>query len=269
MRIPVPIVLALCLMVIGASWWYWSRQPDDVELGEKQPSKTRVVDTRTLRISALAGHSETARRSPGELVKVASELEARGDFHSALMAYERMVDSTDIEGEELRVATAGLRRLREIVPPWNRQPEKALSIAVNARIGGDGSGVESMLQALVDRINAASGGILRAELRVKHAAERPIPGGSNLAIWFGGDGSEAPISPVTSRVLVANGDLNGDWETEISRMLYQRIAAELAEPAELRVPDWVQGGEPSELYETRITRLGWETLGRKFATPPP
>ncbi len=288
-RVPIPIVVVLCLIVIGGGWWWWTRGRDFLappsegtlsRIRAEISSRTANDDGSVMEIDPaptadprpapapprLAEYLELARDAPGKLVELAADLEAQGDFQRALLAHERMIDSTTVTGDALASPLQAVRRLRAKVPQWNARPEGALVITLHAGTGEDNAArIEPVIGRLAAEMSRTSSGILSVRPRIHLGPARthgdlPPP----VAIWLGGAGDSSPTTLVRS--LTMGGD--DDPETEIALTILEILTDHLSQQQpSLRIPPHAAADDSGGMFAERITRLAWEMAGSTLNSP--
>ncbi|HSP43421.1 MAG TPA: hypothetical protein VLO11_11165 [Luteolibacter sp.] len=287
MRVPIPVVVVLCLIVIGGGWWWWTRDRDFLAPpSEETLSRIRAgISSRTANGDGvreidpapapdprpapapprLGEYLELARDSPGKLTELAADLEAQGDFQRALLAHERMIDSTTVTGDALASPLQAVRRLRAKVPQWNARPEGALVITLHAGTGEDNAArIEPVIGRLAAEMSRASSGILSVRPNI-HLG--PAGGHGDLpppvAIWLGGEADSSPATLVRSITL----DGDDDPETEIALTILEILADQLSKQSSLRIPPPTAADDFGFSFADRVTRLSWETVGSTLDSP--
>lgn len=213
----------------------------------------------------LEEFTEIARDSPGKLPALAAECENRGDFQRALLAHERIVDSTGVTGDALASSLQAVRRLRAKLPQWDVRPDGAWVLRLHAGTAENNTArIEPVIERLAAEISDASHGILRVQPLIHRGPARPhgdLP--PPVAVWIGG---ADPGSPTT---LVRSITLEGEDESwaEIGRIYFEIIAQDLAKKSRLRVPLPSTTDDAAIPFFDRVTRLAWETIGSSLNAP--
>lgn len=291
MRIPVPIVLALCLAVVVGTWWYWTRHHDFLTPLSDWPT-TGGGDARRPAISgepdvppdpqpaagAQAGKSagnqpgldayhETARQEPGSLPGLAAALEEQGDYQRALLAHERVIDSTLPAPGQLAASLQATRRLREQVPPWNSMPETALQLTLHAGTSQQiAERIAPAIERLAAEITRASAGILRVQPLI-HRSPTPPPGGlpPPVAVWLTGVNDKAS-TPAISLTLKKDEDPM----PVLTLTLLQILRSMFSGDSDPRIPIAIATiDDPAAPLFTHVTRRAWSETGRRLTTSYP
>lgn len=290
MRVPIPIVVILCLVAISGTWWWWTHDRDFL----RPPSNEALMRIRAEIASPGAGNTakpqhnipapvspprpapapprlaefaEIARESPGKLPTLAAGQESRGDFQRALLAHERIVDSTKVTGDALASSLQAMRRLRAKLPLWNARPDGARVLILHAGTAENNAArIEPVIARLAAEISHASHGILSVHPLIHRGPTRvngdpPPP----VAVWIGGAAPNSPTTPV--RAITLKGE--DVQSAEIARACFELIAGDLANKSRLRVPLSDATDDAAIPFADRVTRLAWETIGSSLNAPAP
>lgn len=303
MRVPIPVVLFLVLAVVGGVWWTQTRdydfmtppsearleeirvdvessfpqagQPDDaisvpVAAPEPPPPPLKVKPAFELGdVSSkpeLDAYLNRAARGPDHLDELATRLEAAGYFQRALLAWERVLDQSDPNEEQVAEAVSATRRLRPTLPNWNTDPAAALPITLQA---GTGRSVAKRLSPVLDEVarelELASSGIVTVSPSV--AAGRDLPGTtpSPIAIWLAGPDNKSSSTEVLSFTIKNPDTLRED----VLRTVYILLRGQLERAKNLTPPAALAEGEdPREALEFRVTRRAWKEFANALDSPP-
>ena len=285
MRVPISIAVILCLVVTGGTWWWWTHERDFL----RPPSEETLVRIRaeisSPRFAAaempqheapepphpvspqprLDEFAQIARDNPGKLPALADECENLGDYQRALLAHERIVDSTTVTGDSLASSLQAIRRLRARLPLWNTRPDGARVLMLHAGTAENNAArIEPVIARLAEEISSASHGILRVQPRIHSGPTRvhgdlPPP----VAVWIGGADPDSPTTLVRSITLLGGDEAWGD----VYRTCFELIADELAKKSQLRVPLPAGKDDIAISFSDRVTRLAWETIGTGLNAP--
>lgn len=299
MRIPVPIVLALCLAVVVGTWWYWTRHhdfltppPDCLATAEGEARHPAISGEADLppdgqpdpppdlppAAAAQAGEStgdqpglnaylELARQEPGSLPGLAAALEEQGDHQRALLAHERVIDSTQPAPGQLAVSLQASRRLREQVPPWNPMPEMALQLTLHAGTSQQNAErIAPAIENLAAEITRASAGILRVQ-PVIHRSPSPPPGElpPPVAVWLTGT-SQDTTTPVISLTL----DADENPRPVVTLTLLKILRSMFSGDSQPHIPIAIAtADDPAAPLFTHVTRRVWSEIGKRLTPPGP
>lgn len=296
MRVPIPVVILLCLCVVGGAWWAGTRThdfltpPSGSQLADRSQtsvdeitpqdnvpdlgaaSQTTEANKPVLVFPALKSHDESpqlteyrnqATSDPALLAETAHHLENQEKRQRALLAWERILDTATPDETRAAEALQSIKRLRSIMPDWNADPAKTIAIRLQA---GAGKSTAEILPPILEQIardlEKASSGILKITPIVTSGRDVPNSrGGSPIAIWFSGPGTEA----TSTEVFVFTSGSPDVRRDDLLKTLLRLLRSYLARTASLTVPEAGDAGEPPiDAIQLRITRFGWHELGSRL-----
>jgi hypothetical protein len=299
-RIPIPVVILLCLSVVGGAWWYGTRHrdfltpPPESKLaavrasvgfplrpadhpvdppaapGEPPPGNTPEPALRPGDFDLppnLAEYREDAVKGAAPLQELAALLETKGQAQRALLAWERAIDSATEDQDQMRTAIASIKRLRAGLSDWNTDPAATLAITLHAGTGKSTASILTpVLEDVAREIERASAGILKVSVSV--ASGRDIPstiGPAPVALWLAGPVADSRSSEVMAFTLDSPEVLHAD----ILRTLFKLIRGYVERTTFLRIPVAISEHEdPADMLQSHITRLAWQELGIRLNLPP-
>jgi hypothetical protein len=292
-RVPIPVVILLCLCVIGTVWWTGTRKHEflsppsqnqlalirekagDAKHAKDLPSDLSVPPqtheaTKPIRVPPapqpqddapqLAEYRDHALKDPALLAETARQLETQGKLQRSLLAWERILDSTAPDEARTAEAIQAIKRLRSALPEWNLNPAQTIAITLHA---GAGKSTAEILTPALEEISRdleqASSGILKISAVV--TAGRDIPksrGPAPIALWISGPGATSRSTEVLAFTIGPAEVLRDD----VLKTLFKIISSYLGRTASLTVPEVINpDDDPLDSMHSRITRLGWLELG--------
>ncbi len=304
MRLPIPVVILLSLAVVGGVWFTntWSMDfltpPTEARLEEVRaeaeaslpravamddaisvpaaispPPPTPAPPRPSLDLGDLSktpeldDYAEFATEGADHLISLARALETRGEFQRALLAWERVIDSTKPDGGQAITAISSIKRLRPTLADWNPEPEQAAIIELHAGTGKDlAKALAPILEGVARELEQASSGIVRVESFVAageniDASDAPVP----VALWLTGPGKDAVSTDVLSFTVESPEVL----QEEVSTTAFRLIRSFLRRSTTHRPPGGLGEGEtPFDALSRRVTRLGWSELAKSLNAPP-
>ena len=207
-RVPIPIVILLSAVAIGAPWYTGTRHmdfmtpPSAAELVQvredaamsvakksglfsiEEDRKANAAIESPIRAApvidpgepdapaTLSTYGEHAGQGAGAFITLAIHLEEQRGNSRALLAWERVIDVChEATPTERDAALAGVRRLRPLVAMWNTDPEAALPVVLEASVPSSvqADALEEVLTKCCHELGRHSSGIIKFEPRV----ERP------------------------------------------------------------------------------------------------
>lgn len=305
MRIPIPVALLLCVLVIGGVWWTNTKGMDfmksptneqltviraKAEASNAQPERTNEpVKPPTLRPSTaetaqepaappvhlgdldtpptLETYSERAIDGHAKLVELAGLLEKEGEFPRALLAWERSLDMTKSDPAQAAVSIASIRRLRPTLPDWNPDPNHAIHIVLHAGTGPAlASALKPVLEQAAKELTYASSGVLQVTADLAIGKHNAPKGPIPAALWLSGPDKESASTDVLS-FTVATHDVLAD---EVYRTAFELISNHLKRAGQFTPPVApVEGETALQALQSNITRLSWREFGKSLNASSP
>jgi len=297
-RIPIPVVVLLCLGVIGGVWWHGTRNhdfltpppeagllairekvssslpranhPDDVVATEAeeppQAPRPAIAPGDFDKPPTLAEYRGDAAKGAAYLSELAALLEAAGQPQRALLAWERVIDSTAADEVETRKAISAIKRLRSGLSDWNADPQAAISITLQAGTGKSTAVIlEPILEEIARDLGSASSGILTVSAKVASGSDIPSTfGPPPVALWFAGPVENSRSTEVLSFTAESPETLRADVLDTLCQLLRGYLARTASLSISATFPD---GGDTAGLLKCHITRLSWQELGSRLNQP--
>lgn len=308
-RIPLPLVLFCCACAIAAAWWSGFRDydftsppsrarlqavrletqeafspppstlPEDVESPARSddppsafadlPPPVEPTNNRTERPPTIQEYRDQAPKGAQFLISTAVLLETAKDPQRALLVWERVMDSTKPDSEELASAMSSVLRLRQSVPPWPDTAFHQRKVIVRADTAArNADALQPALEQLCSELSDAAAGIVKFEpdLRVtgNPKSKRSTP---PVLLSFAGNQPESQHTPAISLIPAKPEFLLG----ELRRNAYQGIRDLLSKEEGMTPPaPWPKQPSAADLaFRSRLTRLHWLTFGVTIQRPPP
>jgi hypothetical protein len=305
MRIPLFAAIPLCLLTVSLIWWMGTRRmdfltpPSEARLSEIRAEAlaslplSRIEDdaisikvpppdgdpTRpeiTPRLEpadlgditsppALDTYSDRAPEGSAKLLALAAALEQAGAFQRALLAYERILDLSESDPEQIQSAVSAIRRLKPTLPNWNPDAGVASQAVIHI---GTGEKFAEILPGLLTEItrdlNTASSGIVRFshELhigRTLQSTDTPTP----VALWITGPGVDATSTDVLSFTTDDTETLSND----LLKTTFNLVRGHLSKTTSYNpAPEALD--DPLRALESHITRLLWNEFSKTLSPKP-
>ena len=306
MRVPLPVAIFAAIAVTLGLWWAFTRRFDfvtpptaehlavttqrahaslpraEVQLPAFPPNPPQVDNTPPRKIQTRPPESpaETASRYPAldtysnlaakgsrHLIELSSLVEASGDRQRALLAWERVLDSTKPAATHLTAALAAVKRLRPVVPAWTaRNAPFPVVIHLNTS-----SKFEERLTPILAQVGSdleqASVGILKVSTaltanRKSTAKATATP----IALWLTGGADGSPTTDTLSFTVTKAENLHADILRNLLKLVSNRLATN-KDLTPIAAPPKTEA--PLDALAFRITRLRWQEFGLSLNTPPP
>ncbi|MFY7817647.1 MAG: hypothetical protein ACOVRB_04700 [Akkermansiaceae bacterium] len=203
------------------------------------------------------------------LSDLANQLESRGETQRALLAWERIIDSSAADSSQLDTARKAVQRLRTQVTPWNVDPTSSVSVVLHANCDRErGKSIESILREVVTLFNQAGSGLFELKLKVQ-TISKPAKGAPPLpvALWFSSATSATSGSKAVSIPLATDSPEEQKKQLLVATCKLLREGARgipglkpLAEPS---------SQDPLDFLETAVTRRTWEMWSQTFLPKKP
>ncbi|MDE0836876.1 MAG: hypothetical protein OSA84_11045 [Akkermansiaceae bacterium] len=297
MRIPLFIAIPFSLITVALIWWIATRHMDfltspsearleliraealaslpvsrieddaisiKVPIPDRDPALSDPIQFEPVDLGDITSapvldtYSGRAPEGAAKLIALAAALEDTGAFQRALLAYERVLDLSQPEPEQIQSALASIRRLRPTLPRWNSDRESMLPVVIHIGTGEKFADVlpEILGQITADLNNASSGLIdFSYKLNIGHSirtTDAPTP----VALWITGGGEGTPSTDVLSFTTDNPEILNAD----LLKTIFNLIRAHLTKTASYNpAPEAVD--DPMLALGSNITRLLWKEFG--------
>lgn len=229
----------------------------------------------------LSEHGVLQDKGAGYLSRFARHLESIGQAKHALLAWERVIDTTYPDKNERKQALSAIKRLKSSQPPWNPDPSSGIQLTLQAGASvNDAQVLKRALEITAQNMSTASGGVVQVSVKLslgkssnEQAAVVPI------ALWISRPApatgtTQAETSPVS---FMAGASDESILISEIQMGAYNIIRKQLAKETSFsqlaEQPENIHAENASEenpnkkittageLIECYITRLMW----REFA----
>ena len=248
-------------------------KPKKLVLPDAEPAPQAVLkpeDFGDLTVSpALDCYRSLAARGASVMTDLATQLELRGETQRALLAWERVIDSTDADTAQQEIARKAIQRLRNETPIWNVDPTSSTTAALHVSCDRErGKALESILPQIIAIMNRAGSGLIDIELKLQtspKAASGTPP--KPVALWISGTTNYASLSKTISIPLT---NASADEQTrQLLAAVYKLLRESLNGRQDLRPLADPQGHDPAVLLESAVTRRAWEALAQLFARKKP
>ncbi len=217
----------------------------------------------------LAEYSEHASKGAAYLIRLARELESRGEFQRGLLAWERVLDSCKSDNAARRTAEDAVLRIRPTLPRWNIDPEGERPVEL--RIGTarkDNPALKEAAESVAAFLRRNSDDILAVTPRITSSRSHTSPDRAPIAVYFhgsdgeaGNDSSVVAISPAETSVESLRKALLASTYQIVRRQI-SGVGGVLPPPTLAR-PD-----DPATGFQRSVTRLHWRVFAESLLQPP-
>ena len=99
--------------------------------------------------------------------RFASHLESIGQSKHALLAWERVIDTTYPDKNERKQALSAIKRLKGSQPPWNPDPSSGIQLTLQAGASvNDAQALKRALEIAAQNMSTASGGVVQVSVKL-------------------------------------------------------------------------------------------------------
>lgn len=307
MRIPLPIAILILLLGVAGLWWLRTRKMDFMEPsgttrplpefmappaeGEHKPPAINlpsrpdpdksppdptpparpVVEFGDLESApGLAEYSEHASKGPAYLIQLATELETAGHFPRALLAWERVLDSTSPSADERKIAEDAILRIRPTLPRWNVDPQGDVGILLQLRTPKQASAnLKTAAREVADLMRRDSDDTIAITPRFTTSLTQGPRTGTTIAVHFSETGrSDSPRSSSVS--ITPADDAIATHRTALLTACFQIVRQSVEGKDGIQpIPAGSHPDSPAVDFQRKITRLHWKFLSESLTQSPP
>jgi len=304
MRIPFLIAIPACLLTVFLIWWFGTRRmdfltpPPEARLQQIRaealaslPVSTMQDDAISIRVPlpepgptvpeplveiepvdigdisappVLDTYSDRAPEGSAKLLALADALEKQGAFQRALLAYERVLDLSQSNPEQIQSAINSIQRVKPTLTLWNSDPDTALPITIHI---GTGEKFSEVLPDILGKISAdlgnASSGLVTFSNKLNigrsiQETDAPTP----VAMWITGGAKDPPSTDVLSFTTDNPDSLRNDLLKTVFNLVRSHLSKSASYTPAPEITD-----EPLPALENHITRLLWREFGTLLNPP--
>ncbi|WP_411827559.1 hypothetical protein [Luteolibacter sp. AS25] len=207
---------------------------------------------------SLDTYSNRAPDGADKLIRLAEALQDIGKFQRALLAYERVLDSSQGNPEQIQTALNAIQRIRPTLVIWNTEEPKEFTATINI---GTGENFKEVLPEILDQLTStisnSSSGIISFDYKLNigksiQAIDAPTP----VAVWITGpDGTNT-----STDVLSFTTDNPDSLEHDLLKTCFNLVRGELTKATSYNpAPEALD--DPLVALQSHITRLLWKEFG--------
>lgn len=226
-----------------------------------EPRKPQIELGDLSAIPRLEEYAELSPQGSAHLIALAGTLEEQGHLQRSLLAWERVIDLTKPDADQLLAAVSAIKRLRPTLPDWNSDSSKAITITLNAGTGKTlAKSLAPVLEQAARDLEKASAGILKVTAKVTAgksnlSGKEPTP----VALWLAGAAKGSPSTEVLSFTVTSPEVLR----REVLNTIFQLVRSHINQNTSYTTPAALAEQEnPFEALSDRFSRLCWS----EFAT---
>lgn len=207
---------------------------------------------------SLAEYGNWGDKGGPAMVRLATNLETKGELVRALLAWERVIDTSDPSDSDRILAVTAIKRLHATLPPWNPDPSGVIALTLHAGATlKDKKALEDALVTAADLVSEASGHVLQVSTKASIGKSRGIRTPRiPIAIWFSRPGETPAETPPIS--FMADPSQKDMLAIQVEAGVYALLRAHLARETSFSpLPEYPAGVKPDELLKYHVTRLMW------------
>ena len=191
--------------------------------------------------------------SADRLSMLSSTLRSRGYSQRALLAFERVIDSSKPDPKHLTEASVGIATLTPNLSRWNVDPTAEIQLNLTLSIARPApESLKESLLALALTIRESSGDQLEIIPKIISKEDAEAPADGPVALWL----SPVENDELTSSVITARLPSDPDLAyPALALAIFKAIRSSLARAGYPRAIDLKLEGP--DLLKTQITRLMW------------
>jgi hypothetical protein len=192
-------------------------------------------------------------------IQLAIQLESSGKLDHALLAWERVIDSTDTNAEQSLQARKAITALRATQPIWNTDSEDNFDLILHINTPVEHkTQISALLGQLSDDIRNASSYQVAPQILIKTTPQRDGYPSPPIRVWLSSTGKDAKQAPQLTLQL---NEGEAPLDEQLYMAIYRSISGQLEQYSELMPPATLSPTEtPRESLTTNLTRLHWKEL---------
>ncbi|MCH1420766.1 MAG: hypothetical protein L7W40_10735 [Akkermansiaceae bacterium] len=212
----------------------------------------------------LDAYQNFARReSPDRLFELSSALRARGEFQRALLAFERVIDTSEADPNSRAEAAQGIAALTKNLPNWNIDPSNEIILNLHLGMAQKPSDhLRDVLREVATRIRGASGDQLNIIPTIDSSDNSDSPTNNPIALWLSASGDNTTSSAV---ITIRLAKKNEEHLEEISLAVFKTIRSHLIQFGYPPASENLKKGE--DYLSRQITRLMWRDFAQSLHSP--
>ena len=234
-----------------------SKRPEQPAIPEIDPGDFQISP-------GLDEYQTFAHLGAPSLLQLAQKLQNAGQVQRAVLAYERVLDSTASGGSSQEKAQASITTLKTSLPRWNPDPQAAKPLRINLSTARDADSLLGTITTLTELIAASSGNQAQPEFVILKSdsptlALPALP----IALWLTISGEDPEIPSLTVVTITPPDDSTLNDIT--THALYRLVSRRLESIGGFTLPpEFEEGENPENALVNKVTRLGWKRI---LATP--
>lgn len=194
------------------------------------------------------------------LFDLAQRLQNAGHVQRAVLAYERVQDSSPAGSSIQEKSERALVNLKATLPMWNPDPAAAVPVQIHLDTARPPESLTGTITTLTELVVIGSGNQCQPTFHIRSSPvpSTPLPA-LPVAVWMTvpGEDPEKPSLAVVTVTPRTDSELDGRLTHGLYRLLVRRITSvgNLTPP-----PPLLQGEDPENALINKVTRLAWKEI---------
>ena len=206
------------------------------------------------------------------MIALATELESKQANQRALLAWERVLDTTKPDETQLKTAVSAIHRLSPEFSTWNTDPSSDITLTLNAgATTKDKITLQQSLNRTAETIAAASGYILRINTKITFGkGPPPETPRSPIAIWFTrSSGKSGTMRETPPYSFMTDPSQEEELTRQCEMAIYRMLRSYLADATNFTgLPENPEETDAKKLLSYYITRLMWRECANSLIDQP-
>ena len=202
-------------------------------------------------------------QSPDRLFELSSTLRARGEFQRALLAFERVIDTSKTDPKARAEAAQGIAALSKTLPSWNIDPSSEIDLNLHLGTARDPSeALKKVLLEVAIRIRESSGDQLNIIPTINNSDNPNATANPPVALWLLAPGENTASFAAITLQLPRDETKHFD---EISVAIFKAIRSHLTQQGYPPASENLE--QNANHLSQQITRLMWRDFARSLYKP--
>ncbi len=211
---------------------------------------------------ALDEYRAAGNKGPDYLNLLASQLTEASYGERALLAYERILDSSVVDAIKQDAAISKIQSIRTYIPNWVVDPSESTELTLNIEVTKDKTkATEAAMKQITEVMNQASSGLLSISTKLHTKKTTTDEAAATLGIWL----SHSKDLKKPAQVFSAKFD-SENTNVSLKRITYSMLRHHFSNKTTFQpLPELQENADPQLLISCGITRLLWSELPKTLA----
>lgn len=196
-------------------------------------------------------------------IDLAVQLNSDGKLSHSLLAWERVIDSSDTNEAQAATAHKAITLLRESLPIWNSDSSDNFDLIIHINTPEQWKAqISSALGALSESIQHSSSFIVAPQILLKTIPSREGFPSPPVRIWLSSTGTPQKETPqLTFRIKDTSLEKSIPLEEQLHLAIYRSISGQFQQIKDIEPPaDITQADSAKVALSSYMTRLHWQKL---------